>query len=108
MTYKNGQPIRNHYAGEPPTPAADPADVGAKKIMHGMAADFVQRAEVAQNEALKWLSEAAALLDTADTIYDGDSGMDSAYARAQCANMSDALEALNMDNLADEVRTCRR
>ena len=107
MAYANGQPIPNQYAGAPPTPRVFVVDVERKQEMHDEAAELIKRANALRDKALKLLNEATALLDAADKVHDGDSGLDSRYARAQVANAADALELVDLD-IAGEVRTCRR
>ena len=95
--------IVNAHAEAPAEPWVNPDDASYKAQLHEQAAVLVERAHAAQQNALDLLNEAARILDNAERVYDGDSGLDSAYARAQVANAADALELVNLD-FADEVR----
>jgi len=99
--------IPNAYAEAPAAPWVNPDDTTYKAQLHEQAAVLVERAHTAQQNALDLLNEATRILDNAERVYDGDSGLDSSGSRAQVANAADALELVNLD-FADEVRTCRR
>ena len=100
--------IVNAYAGEPPAPTVNPDDVNAQFWAHEEAARLVDDAANSIVFAQHKLENALRALDGVMSLYTGDTGLDSTYARAQCANVADALEAINLHDLADEVRTCRR
>lgn len=104
MAYVNGQPILNEYAEAPAAPWVNPADASYKAQLHEDAAVLVERAQVAVSNALDMLNQAVKLLDRADAVYDGDSGLDSPTSRARVANAADALELIDLD-FADEVRS---
>jgi hypothetical protein len=86
----------------------NPEDVNAQFWAHEEAARLVDDAANSIVFAQRKLENALRALDGVMSLYTGDTGLDSTYARAQVANMADQLEALNLDDLADEVRSARR
>ncbi|MFA6270743.1 MAG: hypothetical protein WC657_06085 [Candidatus Paceibacterota bacterium] len=99
--------IPNAYAEAPAEPWVNPDDATYKAQLHEQAAVLIERAHAAQCTALDLLNEATRVLDNAERVYDGDSGLDSSGSRAQVVNAADALEMVDLD-FADEVRSYTR
>lgn len=108
MAYANGQPIPNQYAVAPEPAPVTQAELDEQQRLHAEAGDWISKIIQLQNDALSYLDAALALLSVARTMKLDEDGLNSYTAFHEVKRMHDQLEDLNFDNLADEVRPCRR